>query len=299
MSNFFRSLPRHLKNAFLSIFRNFAMSLSATIAVTITISILSVFLLLVSNITYFSENIADDFRIHVVLQNEIKAESEIKTIEQQLLEIDHVMKVTYSDADAELKLMIKERGEAYQMYENDNPLSNAFYVEVDNPDLMDEVCNQIKIQSYVFDAQYGGSSVNGMVELLQYVKYGGLILLAILSALVLFLIHNVTKMTIYARANEIGIMRNVGASAWYIKTPFLLEGIIIAIIGSIIPCLLTYFAYQWILDVSGGYLFTKIFTLISFEPFIYIVMILLVGFSIIVGLLASLLSVNKYLKFKR
>ncbi len=299
MSNFLRSLPRHIKSAILSLFRNFAMSISAIMAVSITISILSIFLLIISNITYFTNNVVDDFRIHVVLQNDIKADSEIAAIKNELSKIDHVKGIIYSDADNELALMIKERGDAYQMYENDNPLSNAFYIEIDDPDLMHEITNQLKMKDYVFDAQYGGDSVNGMIELLGYIRYGGIALLAILSALVLFLIHNVTKITIYARSNEIGIMRNVGASGWYIKTPFLLEGVLISLIGSILPCLLTYLGYKWVLQISGGYLFTRVFTLISFKPYIYIVMLILCIFAIVVGLIASFLSVNKYLKFKR
>ena len=237
MISFFRALPKHIKTAFLSIFRHLAMSLSAISAVTVTLVLFAVFLIIAGNVSLFANNIENDVSIHVVLKENIEKQKDIEQAEQEIKQINGVRRVKFSDKDAELELMIKERGEELEMYRGkENPLSNAFFVYVNNADNVEKVTEEIKKLDFVSDAVYGGSSVKQMVQIINMVRTGGSIGVLLLTLLALFLISNTIKMTIYARNTEISIMRNVGAANWYIKVPFMLEGMIIGLLGSILPC---------------------------------------------------------------
>jgi cell division transport system permease protein len=117
-----------------------------------------------------------------------------------------------------------------------------------------------------------------------------------LVVVTVFLITNTIKITIYSRKREIEIMRLVGASNINIKLPFIFEGLILGILGSIIPIILTIYGYNTVYDHFHGYLFTQFIKLIEPTPFVYLVSLLLIGIGMIVGMFGSLRAVKKYLK---
>ena len=138
-----------------------------------------------------------------------------------------------------------------------------------------------------------------MINMLNTVRFGGMIFIVLLALLALFLISNSIKMTIYARNREISIMRNVGATNGYIKVPFMLEGMIIGFIGSLIPCLITYFGYRYLFDVMGGQIFSNMFSLQPVMPFTLEICVILIVAGMLVGLFGSFFSTTKYLHWKR
>lgn len=300
MINYFKSLPKHAKNACLSLFRNLAMTLSACSAVTVTLILFAVFLMIAGNISLFANNIESEVRIHVVLEQDIEEEEDIEEIQEILQAISGVKKVSFSDKDAELELMIQERGEDLAMFRGDeNPLNNAFFVWVEDSKTIEEITEQITEIDGVKAAAYGGSSVSQLITILDSIRNGGVIFVGLLTLLALFLISNAIKMTIYARNTEIAIMRNVGATNWYIKIPFMLEGIIIGLLGSIIPCIITIFAYRYLYNIMNGQIITGVFSLKAIYPFTIQICLLITGFGMLVGLIGSFLSTTKYLRWKR
>lgn len=300
MIKFFRSFPRHIKNAFFSLFRHFAMSLSACSALTVTLILFGVFLMIAGNVSLFATNIEDDVRIHVVLDSNVKKDSDIEKIQKSLEKVKDVKKVEFSDKDAELELMIKERGEDLKMFRGEeNPLNHAYFVSVKNANNIDKISEEIKRINGVKAVAYGGDSVTQLIKILNSIQNGGLIFVGLLSSLALFLISNAIKMTIYARNKEISIMRNVGATNWYIKIPFMLEGVFIGILGAILPCVFTFFVYNYLYNAMNGQIITGVFRLQPVYPFTLQVCLLITCFGIIVGLLGSFFSTTKYLKWKR
>ena len=257
-------------------------------------------MIIAGNVSLFANNIENDVSIHVVLKENIEKQKDIEQAEQEIKQINGVRRVKFSDKDAELELMIKERGEELEMYRGkENPLSNAFFVYVNNADNVEKVTEEIKKLDFVSDAVYGGSSVKQMVQIINMVRTGGSIGVLLLTLLALFLISNTIKMTIYARNTEISIMRNVGAANWYIKVPFMLEGMIIGLLGSILPCLFVYFGYPYLYEVMGGQLVTSMFSLKEAVPFVAQVCGALTLFGMLVGLIGSFFSTGKYLRWKR
>lgn len=221
MIRFFKAFPKFIKTAFLSIFRHIAMSLSASSAVTITLILFSAFLMIAGNVSLFTNSIEDDLQIHVVLKADVKTQKKIDEAKDGLEKISGVRRVTFSDKDNELELMIKEKGKEFEMYRGkDNPLCNAFFVSVKDANQIKAINAQIEQLPFVKQSVYGGNSVSKMISVLNTIRSGGLVFVGLLTLLALFLISNSIKLTIYARNAEISIMRNVGAANWYIKVPF-------------------------------------------------------------------------------
>lgn len=300
MNKLLRMALYHLKKAGQSFIRHLAMSLSAATAVSVTLTLLSLFLILAGNVSLFAGNIESGLQIHVILRSDIDKEEELTEAGNTLKAMDNVAVATLSTKDDELELMIKEKGEAFAMYRGEeNPLSNAFFITVSDPSKIEETCEEISKLDIVSDAVYGGTSVSSLISLLDTVRQGGMIFVLLLFLLTGYLISNTIKTTIYARSEEIAIMRNVGASNCFIKIPFMMEGVLIGLAGSLIPCILTCLGYRWFYESIGGRLFTELFALQPIWPFTLWICFALIGAGVIIGVFGSFISTTRYLHWKR
>lgn len=301
MINFIKSLPYHFKTAVKSFGRHLAMSMSAASAVTVTLSLVGVFMLLAANVSSFTTNVESGIKIRVTI-DPITTKEEQSSLKIQILSIDGVDKVTFSSKENELKEFVKEKGDIWDIYKGDgNPLRDAYIVDVKEAKKSDikNISDTIKKLDKVEKTFYGGDSVNDMIDVFTAIRNGGAVFIAALAVLTVFLIQNTIKMTIYARNREISIMRNVGATNWFIKTPFMIEGMFIGLIGSIMPMMLTYFGYRYLYHSMGGKFFTNMFALQSVNSLALSICGALLLFGVIVGMIGSFLSVTKYLKWKR
>ena len=144
--------------------------------------------------------------------------------------------------------------------------------------------------------QYGEGTVEKMVNVFTVIER---VTIAIVLALIfvnIFLIINTIKLAIFARKREISIMRLVGASNFSIKYPFVIEGMVIGMIGSIVPILIIIYGYTYIYEYFDGVLFSSILELVKPQPFIYIVSLIVLAIGILVGMIGSSRAVRKYLK---
>ena len=144
--------------------------------------------------------------------------------------------------------------------------------------------------------RYGEGYVDKMITAfssIQKVTYGIVIALILVT---IFLIINTIKLTISARHREIEIMRVVGASNLSIKIPFIIEGMILGLFGSIVPVLITTYGYLAFYEHFNGYLFSELIKLIKPEPFIYSTSLIVIVIGVIVGMIGSASAVRKYLK---
>lgn len=300
MFKFIRTLPYHIKTAIVSIFRHFAMSVSAINAVSFTLILLGALLVLAGNVQTFTQNIESDVRIHVVLHESVVSQNTIEEIKSEIAKIERVSEVEFSNKDEELELMILERGEELAMYRGEqNPLSHAFFVNVENAHYLKEVSDLISEISGVYAVHYGGDSIARMVDLLEGVRIGGYVFVTLLALFALFLIASAIRLTIFARRDEIAIMRHVGAENWFIKTPFMLEGVLIGLLGSVVPSLVIWYGYHLGYQACNGRFIASLFTLVAPDPFIKQVVITMVLFGVVVGLIGSFFTTGKYLKWKR
>ena len=297
----FRKIGRSFKEAFWGITHHVAMVISTANAVTITLVLVSVLSLLIANISQITYDVEDDIQLYVKIENEVLDE-DIQSIQNKISRIAGVEEIEYSDADNELDRFIAAYGEAgkiYEIYRQDNPLSRVFIIKVANSYSLAELSTQISTVEGIQSVDFGGATVEDFVKLLNGIREVGTIFVIALALLAIFLIYNTIKITINSRKEEIGIMRLVGATNSYIRSPLVLEGMFIGVLGSIIPILLTIFGYNYIYTSLNGQLVSGILKLIDVFPFTLWVSLLVLVAGVTVGVIGSYISATIYLRYKR
>lgn len=289
-----------LKYAFIGIKRHLLLCLSAISAITISLFLMAAFLVVGIHVDHFATNVQSDLSIHVILDQDIVEDDQINAIEDQILELSNVDSIEFSDKENELELMIDEKGDAFSIYKGEeNPLSNAFFVYVQDEKQIQDTSEQIEQIEGVSSSAYGGSSVTQLINLLDMVRkvgYGVIVLLLILS---IYLIFNTIRTTIFSRQEEIIIMRQVGGTNTFIKRPFEVQGVLIGLFGSLLPVAALYFGYAKLYEVLEGQLFSNLFSLIEPNQIVWQVGLIITLIGLLIGGFASFWAVTKYLKVKR
>ena len=275
------------------------MSISSIFAVTITLVLIAVIGVVAINIQDMTYDIEESLTIYVKMDREVK-DSKAKDIQPDIEAIEGVKKVEFSSKDDELNKLIESQNDdgkkLFETYRKNNPLGAAYVVEVKDTKQLDSIAQKIQELDHVNEVNYGGESTSSLVSSLESIRNGGAIFVAALTVIALFMIANTIKITITSRQTEISIMRMVGASNWFIRLPYMLEGIFIGIIGAIIPVLVLYFGYTTVFN-SARDILPAMMTLRAPFPFIWQCTGILVGLGSGVGLIGSFVSVRKFLKF--
>ena len=295
----FRMLSRSIRDAFKSVFRNFSLSLASISCITITLIIVAVSIIASLNVENFAKEIESDLTIVVFLDSDT-TEDEVKDLTKEIKNTTNVESVTFQGKEEVKDQMSKEsdtfKSVMSEWSKEDNPLKDTFKIKVKDATEISHTAKTIKKMDKVSLVRYGEGMVDKLVKAftsIEKVAYGVVIALIVVTV---FLIINTIKLTIFSRKREISIMRLVGASNFSIKTPFIIEGMFLGLIGSIIPVLLTTFGYLAFYKHFDGYLFTKLIELIKPEPFIYTTSGIVVVIGILVGMIGSASAVRKYLK---
>ena len=295
----FRMLGRSIRDAVKSVIRNFSLSLASISCITITLIIVAVAIIASYNVQNFTKEIERDMTIVVFLEGDA-TEDETKEVENKIKKISNVEKYTFQ-SKADVKKQMQAESDVFDaVLENwddkDSPLKDTFQVKVKNVEKISDTAEKIESFDKVSVVRYGSGMVDKMVKAFNQVEkitYGIVIALVLVT---IFLIINTIKLTISARRREIGIMRLVGASNFTIKTPFIIEGMILGVLGSIIPVLITMYGYLAFYKHFDGHLYSQLIELIKPEPFIYQVSAIVVVIGILVGMIGSSSAVRKYLK---
>lgn len=293
---------RHIKEGFINSFRNLAMTISSISAVTITLILVGAFFIISVNITSISDSIKSSLNILVKIDREVNND-DILVLREKIENIEYVKTVDYSSKHDELEKQINlypQQADYYRRHEGEsNPLFDVFIIEVDDADYLAAVNEQVANLKGIHSAEQGGDGVESLVVALNSLQKTGWIIVVILSLLAMYLISNTIKSTIYSQRDEIAIMRNVGASNNFIRAPYLVGGIIIGALGSVIPIIIMSLGYNYLYVSTGGILMSKMFTLQPVFPFVVYLGLLLLSIGVIVGFVGSFLSVSRYLRWKR
>lgn len=299
MMKIFRMLGRSVRDAFKSVLRNFSLSLASVSCITITLVIVAVSVIASFNVQNFTKEIESDLTIVAFLDKDA-TDSDVADIKKELKSMKNIETFTFKGKE-DVKDEMSKESEVFssvmsEWSKEDNPLKDTFQIKVKDATKISKTAKSIKNIEKVSLVRYGEGMVDKLVKAftsIQKVAYGVVIALIVVTV---FLIINTIKLTIFSRKREISIMRLVGASNFSIKTPFIIEGMFLGLIGSILPVLLTTFGYLAFYKHFDGYLFTKLIELIKPEPFIYSTSGIIIIIGILVGMIGSASAVRKYLK---
>ncbi len=292
-----RILSRSIRDSFKSVFRNFSLSMASIACTTITLILVAISLFLTYNVRQVTTDLEHELTIVVYLNKDvtddqkIELENDLKTMEN----VDTYVIKSKDEWKAEMKEEDKSLENALDIFD-DNPLLDSVIVTVDDVKSLGKTADKLREYDFVSSAEYGEGMVENVIGIFDAVSYGTIAIVIALVLVTAFLISNTIKLTIFSRRTEIEIMRFVGASNTAIKLPFIFEGFILGIFGSIIPIVLSIYGYVLLFNKTGGYVFTKIITLVEPFPFVLIVSLILLVIGSVVGMIGSWRAVKKHLK---
>ena len=294
-----RILFRNIRDGFKNVFRNLSLSIASISCITVTLLLVSVAIIGSLNVENFTKLISDDFTIVAFINNSAN-EDEEKTILKEIKKLSNIDTITYT-SKTEVAKEMKKSSETFNSIisswgEDENPLSDTYSIKVKDFNKIEKTAKQVKKIEGIDIVKYGEGMVDSMVSIFDIVKKVLIVIVIGLIIVTAFLITNTIKITIFSRQEEIEIKRLVGASNFSIKQPFAIEGLIIGILGSIIPILATIYGYSFLYDKTGGKIFSQFIRLVKPFPFVLNISLVLLVIGAIVGMIGSNRAVRKYLK---
>ena len=292
-----RILSRSIRDSFKSVFRNLPLSMASILCTTITLILVAIAIFLSYNVREVTTTLEHELTIVVYLKKEVTEEEKIE-IQNDLKTMDNVDNYKLKTKE-EWKAEMKKESDTLNTtldYLEENPLLDSVIVTVKDVKDLKATAERLRKYEYVSSAEYGEGMVENIIGIFDAISYGTIIMVVALVCVTAFLIANTIKLTIFSRKTEIEIMRLVGASNTAIKLPFVFEGFILGVLGSLIPVALSIYGYTILYNQTGGYVFTTIITLVKPFPFVLYVSLILLGIGSVVGMLGSWWAVRKHLK---
>lgn len=291
-----RSFRRFFVEAFQSMFRNLAMTIASIATIALTLFVCGVFTVIVMNVDKFAGDIESTVEIQAFVEDGIDEASAtaLVTSVREMEGVDTVTFVSREEALADMAGQLEETPESLLSSLGRNPLPDSYMITVESADLVAGVAEKVEALAGVEDAKYGGETIDNLFVMLKWVRYFGLGLIAFLAIASVVIVAFNIKITVASRKSEIFIMRNVGASNWYIRWPFCIAGMIMGLIGGVISVALLYGAYSLLVEQLGSVLVFMNLVTVNMD-FIYIFAAMLI-FGIILGSVGSMVSLNVYLK---
>lgn len=287
------------KQGIVGIWRNRGMSLASITTVAASLMILGVIITLVLNINGIAYMLQSQFdTVQVYLDDDLTVE-EITDIGIEIGQINEVENLEFESKEQALQKFREGWGDQGYLLESleSNPLPNSYIIYLESIESADLVVGELSYISGIDEVKYYKDVIDNLLRIAQFIRTVGLGLIFILIIIAMFIISNTIKLTLNARKQEVNIMKYVGATNWFIRWPFVIEGMLLGLIGSIISIVAINFAYKSAFDVIT----TRVYVIMSSYMILPMDMLprLIIMFAVLgcgVGALGSIISLRKHLK---
>ena len=292
------SLLYNIKQGFTQILRNRGMSVASIFSILAMLFILGIFFVIVVNLNLFTEIVKQDYdQIEVYLQDEVTME-QAEGLIGEIQSLDEAESVSYRSKDDALNIMKQRWGESAYLLDSlgDNPLPASILISVDSVENAEAVSTFAASLDGVEDVQYFRETVEKLTKVTSFLQIGAIVVMVFLIIVSVVVVSNTIKLTVFARSKEIKIMKYVGATNWFIRGPFMAEGIIIGIFAAIISTVMVSLLYSRVVAGIG----TQVIAITSC-PLISVgymagnMRIIFLALGISIGAWGSIISMRKFL----
>ncbi|MDP7422094.1 MAG: permease-like cell division protein FtsX [bacterium] len=290
-----RNLGYFFQEALRSTRHSWVMSLASVTIVTISLLLLGIFLLMARNLDSFAGDLETRMEITAYLTDGMSEDIRFQ-LQRQIESWAEVKEVGFISKDeALLKLQddLQEDSEILDIV-RDNPLPASYEVRVKSGKDIASVAARLERIVWVDDVSYGREIVDKMLALTRMIRYFGWGMVALLGLASLMIIANTIKLTVYARRDEIEIMKLVGATDWFIRWPFLIEGTLQGFFGAVIAILILFVSYQFLIR-EAEFIFPFLSQQID-AALVGRLSVKLILFGVFLGVVGSFVSVRRFLK---
>ena len=285
-----------VKETYKSIRRNGFMSFASISTVAVSLLVLGMFLMIFLNTNNLAQYLESQVQVSVYMQDSATAK-ELASVKDKLTKMPGVVKVTQVSKQQALERFKKRLGDQQQLLsslDKENPFPNSFEIQVDSPERIKVLTPQIGQLPKVETAKFGQEVVEHLFQLTKILRFGGIILVVFLAMATLFIISNTIRLTVFARRKEVIIMKYVGATDWFIRWPFLLEGMTLGFCGAVVASLFINSIYSGLLERIHATL--AFLPLLPTYPLLLYVDVFLLVAGTGIGALGSYISLRKFLQ---
>lgn len=285
-----------IKEVYTSFKRNIWMTLASIFTVVLSLFILGFFSIVILNLNKMADTLESQVQISVYLKDDLSQEEidETKETLSKIEELEDIKFTTREEAMENFKERLGDQQFLLDALDDTNPLPDSFSLTVTSPQQVKTIADTAAALDSVESASYSQDIINHLFNLTHLIRLIGVALIILLTGAAIFIISNTIRLTVFARRKEIAIMKYVGATDWFIRWPFLLEGICLGFIGGGLATIFLYIVYNQV--TQEIYEAMAFFPLIPQHPFIdYISLAILVA-GIIIGALGSTISLKRFLK---
>ena len=285
-----------IKEVYTSFKRNIWMTLASIFTVVLSLFILGFFSIVILNLNKMADTLESQVQISVYLKDDLSQEEidETKETLSKIGGLQDIKFITREEAMENFKERLGDQQFLLDALDDTNPLPDSFSLTVTSPQQVKTIADTAAALDSVESASYSQDIINHLFNLTHLIRLIGVALIILLTGAAIFIISNTIRLTVFARRKEIAIMKYVGATDWFIRWPFLLEGICLGFIGGGLATIFLYIVYNQV--TQEIYEAMAFFPLIPQHPFIdYISLAILVA-GIIIGALGSTISLKRFLK---
>ncbi len=281
-------------SALVNFWRHRTMSAAAVLSAVVMLLLLNAFLILVSNLNTAMQALEQKVNVIAYLKDDASA-ADAQRLVEQLRANPEVLEVVYLSKDAamaRLKAQLADRAELLDMISG-NPLPASVEVRLRDPSRIAALAASLRGQPGIEEVSLQQDVVDNLLRITRFARAAGFVMVAGLAAVTLFMIVNTIRLAVYARRHEIEIMKLVGATDWFIRWPFLLEGILYGLLGALIVAAIVGASYQ---PMQGQFLALVQFLPVNLDPVFPLKLCgLTTAAGIAIGAAGSYISVRRFL----
>ena len=294
-----RTTKFFIKEGFGNLHKNKTMSAASISSVIAALLVIAIFFIIVMNVDYAASKLESQIEMMVYLKDDL-SEAIVNSMASELETVSAVKDVQFvSKAQALTDLNDKWGENSYLLegLEGDNPLPDSFKITLTDPSKASTVALAISSISNIERVVYGKAELEKLLKATYIIRIRSLIIISILVFISVFIISNTIKLTVFARRREINIMKYVGATDWFVRGPFIVEGILLGLLGSLITTLLVGVGYYYGTNLIKNQMIGLLsISLMPFGELISSLILLLVTVGLLIGVIGSYLSVRKFIK---
>jgi cell division transport system permease protein len=292
----FRNLKYFIVQGFKGLISNSLMTLASIGIVVASLVLLGVFVLLGMNLNSIGDQIKEQCEINVYVPNEMNRDN-VRAIGSQLTKIPYVKEAQLYTKEERLlnykEGIYQEQAEVIDTLEADNPLRDAYILSLEDVTKANEVAEAASQIEGVEEVVNRQDLIQKILSITNAVQHVSIWLMLILAAISVFIISNTIKLGMFSRRKEINIMKFVGATNWFIRWPFIVEGMLLGAVGAAVATVIVMFGYGSVLPTVQAFMGNL--TLLSSAQVLNIIIIAFLIIGMGFGMLGSAMSIRKHL----
>lgn len=288
-----------LKQSFIQFGRNLNMGIASIFAITCMLLILSLFFVIVLNVNMAAETIKGDYDSIEIFLKDKTSEKDADAVIEEMEKQQGVEKAYFKSKDDAMKEFRARWGENGYLLDSleDNPLPDSVVIKIADLEKADAIAEKAGTFSCTEDVKYYKSTVDKLLKITDFVQLGAIVIMVVLIIISIVVVSNTIKLTVFNRADEISIMKYVGATNWFIRGPFLVEGIIIGMVSGGIALGITAGFYSKLVEVMGDQVYSMLsMPMVPASFLIYNFAWIFLAIGVSIGSCGSIISMKRFLR---